>query len=65
MKLATFKHMKKRENSALKFVIQYINNQQKQIDISTMFSDYPLTLHDQIHDLAFSRALSLITCSKH
>ena len=32
---------------------------------STMFSDYPLTLHDQIHNLAFSRALSLITCQKH
>ena len=26
-----------------------------------MFSDYPLTLHNQILGLAFSRALSLIT----
>ena len=31
----------------------------------TMFFDYPLTLHDQIHDLAFSRALSPITSQKH
>ena len=30
----------------------------------TMFSDYPLTLQDQIHDLVISRALSLITFQK-
>ena len=31
----------------------------------TMFSDYPRTLHDQIHNFVISRALSLITCQKH
>ena len=32
---------------------------------NTMFLEYPLTLHDQIHDIVISRALSLITCQKH
>ena len=32
---------------------------------NTMFLEYPLTPHDQIHDIVISRALSLITYQKH
>ena len=51
----------------LSYIFKYRNlvNTSCGLNTSTMFSDYPLTLHDQIHDFVVSRALSLITCQKH